>query len=69
MTTADKKARTLIAEQNTTDLITQFELTEVSTDEHIYMVRGWLMDELEKRNPDAFWAWVDSNEESPRKFF
>lgn len=69
MTAAETKARNLIAGQSTTDLITQFELTDISTDSHIYMVRGWLMDELEKRNPEAFWNWVDSNEESPRNFF
>lgn len=69
MTVAETKARNLIAGQSTTDLITQFELTDISTDSHIYMVRGWLMDELEKRNPEAFWKWVDSDEESPRKFF
>lgn len=69
MTTAEIKARKLIAGQKTPDLITQFELTEISTDSHIYMVRGWLMDELEKRNPDAFVRWIDSDEESPRKFY
>lgn len=69
MTVAETKARNLIAGQSTTDLIAQFELTDISTDPHIYMVRGWLMDELEKRNPEAFDKWIDSEEESPRKFF
>lgn len=24
-------------------------------------VRGWIMDELERRNPDAYWAWLDQD--------
>lgn len=32
-------------------------------------VRGWVIDELEKRNPVAFEEWVLSNEDSPRRFF
>lgn len=35
----------------------------------LLIVRGWIMDELESRNPNAFWAWIDSNNESPRAFF
>jgi hypothetical protein len=33
------------------------------------IVRCWIMDELEMRNPDAFDAWMESNERSPRNFF
>lgn len=32
-------------------------------------VRGWLMDELERRNPEKFEQFLDSSEESPRSFF
>lgn len=67
--TATEKAQVLLSKQSTKDLITQFELTETVTDSHVYIVRGWIMDELEKRNPEAFDKWVDSDEESPRKFF
>lgn len=69
MNAAEMKARNLIAERTTEELIEQFELTEISTESTIYIVRGWLMDELEKRNPEAFEAWIDSNEDSPRKFY
>ena len=31
-------------------------------------VRGWIMDELEDRNPDAFAKWMETNEE-PEGFF
>lgn len=27
----------------------------------MFTVRGWLFDELESRNPDAFNAWIDSD--------
>ena len=30
-------------------------------DSNIYEIRGWLMDELERRNPDAFDAWLDDD--------
>jgi hypothetical protein len=69
MTVEEIKARKFIAGQTTERLITQFELTDLTDSKEVYMVRGWLMDELEKRNPEAFWKWVDSEEESPRKFF
>ncbi len=26
-------------------------------------VRGWIMDELEERNPEAYGAWIDSYDE------
>lgn len=69
MTVAEQKARKLIAGRTTTDLIADFEITEKSTDPHIYIVRGWLMDELEARDSKAFEKWIDSEEESPRKFY
>ena len=33
------------------------------------MIRGWYMDELENRDAEAFDKWLDSKEESPRKFY
>lgn len=33
------------------------------------MVRGWIMDALEKRNEPAFLAWLESGTDSPREFF
>jgi len=70
MTNAEKIARARIATLTTADLVKQFELTdkmEISTE--VAIVRGWLMDELEKRNPEAFDAWIDSDEGSPRNYF
>ena len=67
--TAVEKAQALLAAQTTQDLILQFELTETVESSEVYTVRGWIMDELEKRNPEAFDKWIDSNEDSPKKFF
>lgn len=70
MTGAEIKARAMVANRTTNQLIADFELTEKMTmTAETPVVRGWIMDELEKRNPDAFDAWVDSWEDSPRKFF
>lgn len=40
--------------------------------EEVYIVRGWLLDELEKRDPEAFDRWMGSDdfpEDSPRSYF
>ena len=58
-------------------LITSFEMTDVlidagcSRDDYIVitMTRGWIMDELEARNPQAFGSWIDRGGERPREFF
>ena len=63
MTAAEQKARELISKQPLEELLTQWELTSIVTDEHIPTVRGWLMDELQKRNPEAFDKWLDSDSE------
>ena len=69
MTNAEKKALAIIASQSTERLVEQFELSELSNDPHIPTVRGWIMDELEKRNPEAFDKWLDNYDESPRAYF
>lgn len=69
MTNAEMKARKLIAGRSIENLIADFEETEKSNDQNIYTVRGWIMDELKKRDAEAFDAWIDSEEESPRKFY
>lgn len=65
----EMRARELIAGRSTKDIVEQFELTEVINDRHIPTVRGWLMDELMKRDPEAFEKWMDSWDDSPRKYF
>lgn len=70
MTNAERKARALIAARKTSDLVADFELTDkLEMSVEVAMTRGWLMDELEKRDSVAFEAWVDSDDESPREYF
>lgn len=45
---------------STNELIEQFDITEnMKYSFELSMVRGWIMDELEKRNPEAFDRWLD----------
>lgn len=44
------------------DLLDEWELTSKINDPAIPTVRGWLMDELESRNPEGFNAWLDQDE-------
>ena len=69
MTKPESRARLILKNTRTLQLIEQFELTETMNDRHIPRVRGWIMDELQKRDPVAFDEWIESWEESPRKFF
>lgn len=70
MTKAEAIAREIIKNTNTEDLLTQWELTTVSNDPAVYTVRGWLMDELEARNPEAFDKWLeeDATDEALRNY-
>lgn len=62
MTAPEIRARKMIAKLSLPKLLDQWELTATTKDENIHIVRGWLMDELEKRNPEAFDKWIDSEE-------
>ena len=62
MTAPEIRARKMIAKLSLPKLLDQWELTATTKDENINIVRGWLMDELEKRNPEAFDKWIDSEE-------
>ena len=42
-------------------LLDLWELTESNTDKNVFTVRGWLMDETERRNPAGFDAWLDQD--------
>ncbi len=56
---AEEKARKILAAQSMERLIEQWELTSICENENIATVRGWLMEEIEKRNPGGFNAWLD----------
>lgn len=63
--TAAAKAQAMIKAKTTRQLIDTFVLTGAVNDPHIYMVRGWIMDELESRNKEAFEEWLESDEYFP----
>ena len=53
------------------DLIRDFILTGAIHDPHIPTVRGWIMDELNRRNPEAYDAWLEGpalDEDLPKYF-
>lgn len=65
---AQKKIEALTTEQ----ICEAFEKTNSMEGEHIPTLRGWLMDALEARNPEAFDTWMDSEPsfaDTPSRFF
>lgn len=57
---AEKKARAMLSRLSLEQLIKEFDMTEdIAVCIETSMVRGWIMDELEKRNPTAFDKWLD----------
>jgi len=57
----------------TKELLEAFELTNDNNDTNIPTVRGWIMDELELRNPVEFANWLDTDDmnkiDHPSLFF
>ena len=71
MTKQEKQAREMLANSTLGDLLDEWELTSNINDPEIATVRGWLMDELESRNPEAFDKWLDQDaptDESLREY-
>ena len=56
----EQRARNLIGSLATSQLLDQWEMTTTMTDPNTSTLRGWFMDELEKRFPDQFDKWLDS---------
>lgn len=73
--TAD--AMRMLATRTIKDLVNIFEILNMMLDTNkskqkrseLLMTYGWVCDELENRNAEAFNAFLDSDEKSPRKFF
>ena len=59
--TPNEKAAKIIKSLPTIKLIFTFISTGHCNDKNVPTVRGWLMDELERRNPSAFAAWIDQD--------
>lgn len=73
-TATTPKAAAVIKAMTTRELIDTFILSDSVNDPNVYTVRGWLMDELERRNPEAFDAWLESDDcmegsETLRKYY
>ena len=57
---AEKNARAMLSRLSIEQLIKEFDMTEaIPISLELSMVRGWIMDELEKRNPEVFEKWLD----------
>jgi hypothetical protein len=57
---AEKNAKDMLSRLSVEQLIKEFDMTEdIPIRLELSMVRGWIMDELEKRNPEAFDKWLD----------
>ena len=72
MTTPEMNARARLAFRTTAQLILDWELTEVlPMTPELPTVRGWIMDEFQRRNPEAYDAWFDDDDPdaSPRRYF
>ena len=66
-TTTTPKATAKLQAMTTRQLIDTFIVSGIQIeaghhDSNLYTVRGWLMDELERRDPAAFDAWMESDE-------
>lgn len=67
-----EKAAAFLRNRPLKSLISEFIMTGVMNDPHIPTVRGWYMDELKRRDPEAYDAWLDqdnSTDESLYEFF
>ena len=57
---AEKKARALLSRLSLEQLIKEFDMTEdMPASFEVSMARGWIMDELEKRDSTAYDKWLD----------
>jgi hypothetical protein len=67
--TATAKIANLFAQLSTAKLIESWELTDTNNDPNISTVRGWLMDEMESRNPEAFNIWMEADPHATARSF
>lgn len=67
--TATAKIANLFAQLSTAKLIESWELTDTNNDSNIPTVRGWIMDEMESRNPEAFNAWMEADAHAQARAF
>ena len=69
--TASEKAARMLKGRSMEQLISEFIMTGVMNDPNIPRVRGWYMDEFQRRDPEAFERWLDGDaiDEDLGKYF
>lgn len=75
-TTAERMARKMLESRTTKSLCEMFEATNGENGNDLLQdakVRGWIMDELEKRDAEAYDRWMDCEDlelvDFPSRFF
>ena len=67
---ATERAKRMLAKRTMAQLIADWELTErLPYTPELPVTRGWLMDEFERRDPEAYDAWLEAYDASPRDYF
>lgn len=73
---ADEKARAALATRTMAQLLNDWDVTErLPITPELAMVRGWIMEEFERRDPAAFDCWMDNDydqhpeKDTPRAWF
>lgn len=56
-----RQAEDRVRAMSDNQLLTVWESTENQRTRESSIIRGWLMDEIERRYPDAFNAWLDND--------
>ena len=72
MTSAEMKARNLLASRTLDQLLLDWELTEdLPMTPELPTVRGWIMEEFRRRDEEAYEAWSEDEDldASPRKYY
>lgn len=66
----NQKARRMLEGRSMPQLLNDWDtLDAMPISEEVAIGRGWLMDELERRDAKAFDAWIDAYDASPRQYF
>ena len=66
----NQKARRMLEGRSMPQLLNDWDtLDAMPINEDVAIGRGWLMDELERHDANAFDAWIDDYDASTRKYF
>ena len=66
----NQEARRMLEGRSMPQLLNDWDtLDAMPINEDVAIGRGWLMDELERHDANAFDAWIDDYDASPRKYF